>query len=154
MTTWRLESDGTLSKTTLTYPEQTEDLSPYVKIAAGNRTLVLRTKCRPGASGDLLRVSKDLKIGPTAVTSLEASRKFRFRLFWLFHSPYGILGIVALLCLTVGTVLTGEVEIRASAANPAHFQLNVQAWTGLVLSGAAIILSGIRDFFTDAVANG
>src|ERR1700676_678479 len=104
--TWTAESDGEISRSVVTFPEQTELFPKYVRVTSGNRKPILRSQKRRGASGKILRFATDLNV--EVVDSVDLSGKKRFRAYCLFHSPNGILGILALLCLAIGPVLRGS----------------------------------------------
>lgn len=148
MSPWTAQADATIPKTTLTFAES-ENLSTYVKIT-GNRKAILKSVARRGADGRVLRFSNDL--GVTSVSSVEPSTKFRFRMYWLRHSASGVLGILALLSLTVGTILIGLSTIQGWH-NPNGFQVGAQTWLGFALNVLAVVLSGIRELFTDPVVS-
>jgi hypothetical protein len=146
--TWTVEFDktGKQSKRILSCPAQPDKaIWPYVRIKIDRRILVLRADPRRGASGSLLRVAPRFGLKAGSVKLVEEAKPYRFRLYWLTHSVKGLL----LVLLIAGTVLTGEVGIRTTVTGTMNPHLAWQAWLGLALSGSAIVLSALREIFTD-----
>jgi hypothetical protein len=149
--TWQLKLDekqgrDKQDKRTLSCPAKPDEpIAKYVRLKVGRRTMVLRADPRPGTTGSLLRVAPRSGVAPGPVKLLEEAKPYRYRLYWLTHSLKGLV----LLLLIAGTVLTGEVGVRTTVTGTANAQLAWQAWLGLFLSALAIVISALREIFTD-----
>jgi len=148
---WTVESDSTLTKTTLTYPEQSVSLDKYVKVTFGRRKPVLKSRKRRGASAYLLRVSDDFELSSPVPVQFTNSSGFRFRMYWLFHSGSQFLGLISLACLVVGAVITGYYQVAAIESSTGKLNTGALVWLGLALVGAGTLLAGIRELFTDPI---
>lgn len=145
---WKIESDDLISRTVVTYPEQTETFPQYVRVKSEDRKLILKTRKRRGASGKVLRFATDLNV--TVADSIDSSGTMRYRIYWLTHSPNGVLGVLTLLFLVIGTIFTGLSTIHGWS-NPSGFKVGEQARFGFGLEVAAVVLSGVRELFTERV---
>lgn len=150
MTTWKLELDTMLDKQVISYPEHNPLPGDIVRLRASGKKLIVQGRPRIGASGQVVRIAPQRGIAAGDVSELSASGKFRLGLFWLFHSARGLLALVSVVLLVAGTALTGEVAIRTTVTGTMNPHLAGQAWLGLILNGAGIVIAAVKELFAAA----
>jgi hypothetical protein len=57
--------------------------------------------------------------------------------------------MIAVVLLVLGTLLTGEVAIRTTVTGTMNPHLASQAWVGLVLNVVGIVVTALKDLFTE-----
>lgn len=145
---WTLQLDEGIANRVITYPGQVTFPGKFVRLRASGKTLILRAKPRRGAAGDVVRIAPQRDIKAGGISELSASGIIRFQLFWLFRSVRGVLALCTVALLVAGTWLTGEVAIRTTVTGTMNPHLAGQAWTGLALNIAGIVLGAVREFAT------
>src|SRR5258708_27491137 len=147
--TWNLELDDGVGKRLITYPEHNPLPNGIVRLRTSGKKLIVRAKPRLGADGQIVRVATHGSIAAGPVTDISKSGNIRFQLFWLFHSARGVLAMVAVILLAVGTALTGYVAIRTTVTGTMNPHLAGQAWIGLILNVIGIVVGALKDLFTE-----